>query len=55
VGRLDWEALEQLVPDFKNRIFYLSGSNAMVEGYKALLIKNKIKKTNIKTDYFPGF
>lgn len=41
--------------DRKERAFYLSGPNAMVENYRKLLISMGIRRGNIKTDYFPGF
>lgn len=55
VGRITPEMLEKYVPDYKERKFYLSGPNAMVEGYKKLLRTLKVGKENIVTDYFPGF
>lgn len=54
-GRLNPEIISKHIPDYKNRLFYISGPNKMVEGYKKLLIDLKISKKNIKTDYFPGF
>lgn len=56
VGRyLDRETLTTEVPDWKDRLFYLSGPNAMVESYKTLLKKQGVPNRRIKTDYFPGF
>jgi ferredoxin-NADP reductase len=40
-------------PDFKERTFYLSGPEAMVNNYKDMLRKIGVQK--IKTDYFPGY
>lgn len=51
--RLDEEIVKKYVPDYKERIFYLSGPNAMVHAYKELLVKMGVN--NIITDYFPGF
>jgi len=42
-------------PDFKDRKFYLSGPNAMVESYKKMLRKGGVSSRAIITDYFPGF
>ncbi len=54
-GRLNADLLAECVPDFLQRLFYLSGPNAMVENYKKLLLSIGVKKKRIKTDYFPGF
>jgi ferredoxin-NADP reductase len=55
VGRLDEKMLGKHVPDFKERVFYISGPNAMVDGYKRILFKAGVKRVDVKTDYFPGF
>ncbi len=55
VGRLTPEIIKKEVPDYNERIYYISGTNEMVEGYKNLLKKLGIKSHKIKTDYFPGF
>lgn len=54
-GRLNPEIISKHIPDYKNRIFYISGPNKMVEGYKKILKELKVSKNKIKTDYFPGF
>lgn len=54
-GRLTPELVKELVPDFLERAFYLSGPSAMVDGYKALLLTLGVSSNNIHTDYFPGF
>ena len=43
------------VPDFKERIFYISGPQMFVDFCKGELKKIGVTKKNIKTDYFPGF
>jgi ferredoxin-NADP reductase len=53
MGHINEEMIRSEVPDFAERMFYLSGSHGMVEAFKATLSKMGI--TNIKTDYFPGF
>ena len=55
VGRMSEKMIQKEVPDFKERRFYLSGPNAMVDAYKHLLAKLGVPKQNIVTDYFPGF
>ena len=55
VGRITSEIIKKHVPDFAERTFYLSGPNSMVEGYKRLLSGMGVKRSQIVTDYFPGF
>lgn len=55
VGRLSSELIVEKVPDYKERIFYLSGPNVMVNGYKQLLRSLRIRSKQIVTDYFPGY
>lgn len=55
IGYLSQGLLKQTVPDFKERVYYLSGPNSMVEGYKKLLHEVGIPLHKIVTDYFPGF
>lgn len=55
VGRITEEMIREVVPDFDERKFYLSGPNAMVNGYRQLLVALKVPKNKIVTDYFPGF
>jgi len=53
--RLTREMLMKYTPDFAKRVYYLSGPNAMVEGYKAMLLSAGVQGKNIISDYFPGF
>jgi ferredoxin-NADP reductase/Na+-transporting NADH:ubiquinone oxidoreductase subunit NqrB len=54
VGRVTPEMIMQEVPDYKERIFYLSGPQAMVKGFDKTLRKMGVAGKQIKTDYFPG-
>jgi glycine betaine catabolism B len=54
-GRINEQMIREEIPDFKDRAFFLSGPNAMVQGYKQLLASLGIPKNQIITDYFPGF
>jgi ferredoxin-NADP reductase/Na+-translocating ferredoxin:NAD+ oxidoreductase RnfD subunit len=54
-GMIDAAMLTKRVPDFKERTFYLSGPDAMVQAYKRLLESMGVTKSRIRTDYFPGF
>lgn len=55
VGHIDAKMLRELVPDFSERTFYISGPGAMVTAYKQLLSSLGVSRQQIKTDYFPGF
>ncbi len=54
-GFIDVRTIIREVPDFQERIFYLSGPRSMVTVFEDTLKKVGIKKRNIITDYFPGF
>ena len=54
-GRIDGKMIKEGAPDFKNRTYYLSGPNAMVEAYKKMLGELGIRLNKIVTDYFPGY
>jgi len=53
--RLDPEQLKTLVPDYKDRLFYLSGPRGLVTGFEQILASSGVPASHIKTDYFPGF
>ncbi|MBI4159772.1 oxidoreductase [Candidatus Wolfebacteria bacterium] len=54
-GFLASDMVMRYVPDWRNRTFYLSGPNAMVDAYKKLLIGMGVLRSRIVTDYFPGY
>lgn len=54
LGHLTDIKLKELVPDFAERKYYISGSNGMVHAVKKTLGALRIKPTSIKTDYFAG-
>ncbi len=54
-GFLKSKNIIEEVPDYKERIFYISGPPSMVTSFVNTLRKIGVKKTHIKTDYFPGF
>ena len=41
--------------DFRERTFYLSGSQRMVSGVKEALKHVGVSGSRVKTDYFPGY
>ena len=54
-GFIDAALIAHEVPDFKERIFYLSGPRGMVDAFKKTLRGMGVSRFNIKSDYFPGF
>lgn len=54
-GRIDAAMLQQEVPDYKERLYYLSGPHTMVTAFESLLQEMGVPKSQIKTDFFPGF
>lgn len=55
-GYLNKEIIKQNAPDYKDRIFYLSGPHSMVDAFEKILIKDlRILRSQIKTDFFPGY
>lgn len=55
VGVLDAAMIQKHVPDYKERLFYLSGPHGMVDTFVHTLQAMGVSRFNIKTDYFPGF
>lgn len=54
-GYLTKELIEQEVSNPLDRIYFISGPNVMVDSYKKLLVGMGVQRTNIVTDYFPGY
>jgi len=52
---VDEKLILKKVPDFKERTFYISGPQPMVEIFGKMLGKMGLKKNQIKSDYFPGY
>lgn len=55
VGFINAEMIMKEIPDYKDRIFYISGPHGMVTAFEDSLSKLGIPKSNIKIDFFPGF
>lgn len=53
-GHMTDEKLKELIPDYKDRTYYISGSNMMVHTFKEMLAHLGISQKSIVTDYFPG-
>jgi ferredoxin-NADP reductase/Na+-translocating ferredoxin:NAD+ oxidoreductase RnfD subunit len=54
-GMITADLIRHQVPDYKERVFYLSGPHAMVVAFKKTLRDMGVPRLSIKTDYFPGF
>ena len=54
-GLVDNEMIAKYVPDFRERIFYLSGPRSMVTVFDRKLKELGVSRFKIKKDYFPGF
>lgn len=55
VGPVTPELIKQEVPDFKERLFYLSGPQSMILAFEKTLQEMGIPGDYIKKDFFPGF
>ena len=54
-GKIDGQLIAKEIPDFQERIFYISGPHGMVEAFKKTLKNLGVPWWRIKADYFPGF
>lgn len=54
-GTITGELIEQSVPDYLERVFYVSGTHPMVEAMQRILSDLGVSKSNIKIDFFPGY
>ena len=55
IGFINESIIKQEAPDYKERIFYISGPPTMVAAYEKMLATMGVSKKQIKTDFFPGF
>ena len=53
-GFVDAKMIKEEAPDYRERMFYISGPHSMVTFFKETLQQMGVKRTPIKTDYFPG-
>lgn len=54
-GTISADLIQQTMPDFKERVFYISGTHAMVEAVQESLMSIGVSHTHIKIDFFPGY
>lgn len=55
VGYITPEKIQQLIPDYKNRVYYLSGPQPMVQNFEETLRKVSVPSNQITKDFFPGY
>lgn len=55
LGYINKQMITETVPDYQERLFYISGPRSIVVALKQTLIEMGISKEMIRTDYFPGF
>jgi len=55
IGRVTPQLIEEKIPDFHERIFYVSGPQPMVRAVKQMLRQLGVRSRDIKTDYFSGY
>jgi ferredoxin-NADP reductase len=54
-GFIDAALIEREVPDYKDRMFYISGPRAMVLRFRRVLKELGVARSRIREDFFPGF
>ena len=54
-GHLNATIMSQEVSDYKNRTYYVSGSHGVVTSFEQILQDMQIPRSQVVTDYFPGF
>lgn len=54
-GHLEPEVITKEVPDYRERIFYISGPHSMVDAFEKTLKDMGIPNNQIKIDFFPGY
>ena len=55
-GRISGDMIRRVVPDFKDRVSYISGPQMMVNDLSNLLLKDlKVSTEQVKTELFPGY
>jgi len=54
-GYVNARLIRTTVPDFADRIFFVSGPQAMVRAVRNELLKLGVHRSRIRVDFFPGF
>lgn len=54
-GYISGEMIKAEVPDYLERVFYISGPHSMVSATQSTLLEIGVNRSQIKTDFFPGY
>ena len=54
-GHVTTRMIQEKIPDFAKRIYYISGPQLMVQNFEKTLKDSGINSLKIKTDFFPGY
>jgi ferredoxin-NADP reductase len=54
-GFIDAQFISDVIPDYADRIIYVSGPQPMVQAVRRELLGLGVHRTRIRTDFFPGF
>lgn len=54
-GYITDELIRQAIPDYKERVFYISGTHQMVAALQARLHEIGVPARQVKIDFFPGY
>jgi len=54
-GYVNGGLIKQAVPDYLDRLFYISGTHSMVSAMQDILRELGVSHHNIKVDFFPGY
>jgi ferredoxin-NADP reductase len=52
---IDQHLIRSQIPDYEDRIFYISGPHGMIEAFSTLLRQLGVPRIHIHKDFFPGF
>ena len=55
IGRINEAMIKSEVPDYQDRLFYLSGPHSLVSAFEVLLNQMGVSRSRIKIDFFPGY
>jgi ferredoxin-NADP reductase len=54
-GYINEQMIKNKLPDYKDRMFYVSGPKTMIDSFEKVLHNLGVPNNQIKTDFFPGF
>jgi ferredoxin-NADP reductase len=54
-GFIDADLIQREIPDYRERLFYVSGPRMMVLRFQSVLRDLGLSRSRVKIDFFPGF